>query len=92
MSASDDPLPHGAYESLVTDALAVAIDAHDGEVFTDALDGVEGALQLTHHLAGLLLGALGSVPAAKRPAAQAELTNQLSSERLIARRQVNEKG
>ena len=77
MPASDDLLPHGAYESLVTDALASAIDTHAGDVITDALDGAEGAARLTHHLAGLLLGALASVPAARRPAAQAELTNQL---------------
>ena len=77
MSGPGDPLLPGAYEALVTRALAQAIADHPGTQSTVALDGAEAAGRLAHHLAGLIETALASMPAARRPAAQVELANRL---------------
>lgn len=77
MAGPGDLLLPGAYESLVTRALARAIDGLPVEPSTVKLDEAEAAGRLTHHLAGLIEAALASVPAARRPAAQVELANRL---------------
>lgn len=70
-------LPYGAFDALVTEAVAAQVAGVDGGAVTVPLDPAESARRIAEHLRGPIAQVLTSIPAKDRPRAQVELANGL---------------
>jgi superfamily II DNA or RNA helicase/HKD family nuclease len=79
MTASKRELPDGVYEHLVTEALATSLAELPAarQIVERGLDPSDGHVLLARHLGQQVARALDRIPAAKRPAAQRGIVNEL---------------